>query len=162
MFIAAQARPRYNPSTKTTWDGKLDLIPIGNWVCQQRRSKYYKKGDVHWKNCNVDTQAYFECLEGIVRVIASKWRRGQWNNPQYVIKVQQDGARPHTSKNFYLMWDDLLVGMFLEGVVIPSMTKIKLITQPARFPDLNLLNNGFFNALQSQYMRYAPSNRRGR
>jgi hypothetical protein len=157
MFIAAQARPRYDPSTKATWDKKLALIPIGNWIRQQRRSKYYKRGDARWKNRNIDTQGYFECLEDIVRAIASKWPRGQWNDPHFVIKVQQDGARPHTSKKFYLLWDDLLVGLFLEGV-IPLVTKIKLVTQPACSPDLNLLDNGFFNALQSQYM--SPSNAR--
>ena len=157
MFLAAQARPRYDPSTKSTWDGKISLIPIGNWVRQQRKSPYYKKGDARWKNRNVDTQAYFECMEDIVRGIASKWPRGQWNDPSFVIHIQQDGARCHTSALFNTLWQDFLIGLFLEGV-IPSVDKVQLATQPARSPDLNLLDNGLFNALQSQYKKYAPKN----
>jgi hypothetical protein len=40
MFICPQARPRYDPDKKHAWDGKIALISIGNWVRQQRRSKY--------------------------------------------------------------------------------------------------------------------------
>jgi hypothetical protein len=53
---------------------------------------------MRWKNRNVDTQAYFECMEDIVREVAVKWPRGQWVDKNFMIKIQQDGARPHTSK----------------------------------------------------------------
>jgi hypothetical protein len=74
-----------------------------------------------------------------------------------VIHIQQDGARPHTSAKFKTLWENLIIGLYLEKV-IPSVNKIALRTQPARSPDLNLLNSGLFNALQSQYMKYAPKN----
>jgi hypothetical protein len=117
MFLVAQARPRYDPSTKSMWDGKLALIPIGTWVHQKRRSKYYKKGDRRWKNRNVNTQAYFEFMEDKVRAIAIKWLHGQWNDPSFVIHIQQDGARPHTSAKFKTLWENLIIGLYLEKVI---------------------------------------------
>jgi hypothetical protein len=73
MFLSAQARPRHDPHRNCVWDGKLAMILIGNWVKAQRNSKYYKKGDLCWKNHNVDTQAYFENMEDVVRTIAKDW-----------------------------------------------------------------------------------------
>jgi hypothetical protein len=157
MFLSAQARPRHDPHRNCMWDGKLAFIPIGNWVRQQRRSKYYAKGAMRWKNRNVDTQAYFECMEDVVRAIAKEWPRGQWANPNFIVKVQQDGARPHTSKEFVHLWENLLVGLVLEGV-LPSVEKVQLVTQPANSPDLNVNDNGLFNAIQAGYKRYAPTN----
>jgi hypothetical protein len=58
MFLSAQACPRHDRHRNAMWDGKIAFIPIGNWVKQQRRSKYsYVKGENRWKNGNVDPQA---------------------------------------------------------------------------------------------------------
>jgi hypothetical protein len=157
MFLSAQARPRHDPHRNCMWDGKIAFIPIGNWVRQQRRSKYYKKGEERWKNRNVDTQAYFECMEDIVRAVAREWPRGQWADANFTVKIQQDGARPHTSNKFYDLWENLLTGLVLEGV-LPSVNKVQLVTQPANSPDLNVNDNGFFNAIQAGYKKYAPKN----
>jgi hypothetical protein len=159
MFLSAQARPRRDPHTKHWWDGKIALIPIGHWVKAKKNSKYYKKGDEKWKNRNVDTQAYFEHMEDIVREIAIKWPRGQWRDPTFTVKIQQDGARPHTSGAFREMWENLLVSLYMEGV-LPSVNKIELRTQPAQSPDTNVNDNGLFNALQAGYKRHAPKNAR--
>jgi hypothetical protein len=115
--------------------------------------------DEKWKNRNVDTQAYFEHIEDIVREIAIKWPRGQWGDPAFMVKIQQDGARPHTSGKFKELWENLLVGLYLEGV-LPSVDKIVLKTQPTQSPDTNLNDNSFFNALQAGYKRHAPRNAR--
>jgi hypothetical protein len=55
------------------------------------------------------------------------------------------------------LWENLLVSLVLEGV-IPNVDKIKLIMQPANSPDMNVNNNGLFNALQARYKRYTPKN----
>ena len=31
MFLCTVARPHYNPCSKTWWDGKLGIWPIGDW-----------------------------------------------------------------------------------------------------------------------------------
>jgi hypothetical protein len=155
MFLSAQARPRHDPHRNCMWDGKLAFIPIGHWVHQQRRSKYYRRGEERWKNRNVDTQAYFECMEDVVRAVAKEWPRGQWTNPNFTVKIQQDGARPHTSKHFVDLWENLLTSLVLEGV-LPTVDKVQLVTQPANSPDLNVNDNGLFNAIQAEYKKYAP------
>jgi hypothetical protein len=126
-------------------------------VRQHRRLKYYAKGQERWKNRNVDTQAYFECMEDIVRAVAVQWPRGQWADPTFTVKIQQDGARPHTSQGFNGLWENLLISLVLEGV-LPSVDKIQLVTQPANSPDLNVNDNGLFNAIQAGYKRYVPQN----
>ena len=39
MFLFAIADPRYNPSVKSWWDGKLGILPIGDWEPAKRASK---------------------------------------------------------------------------------------------------------------------------
>jgi hypothetical protein len=151
MFLSAQARPRHDPGRNCVGgDGKLAMLPIGTWVNARQNSKYYRKGQERWKNRNVDTQAYFECLEDVVRNVAAQWPGCQWNDPAFVVKIQQDSARPHTSGMFKELWENLLVSLALENV-LPTVDKIKLITQPANSPDMNVNENGLFNALQAGY-----------
>jgi hypothetical protein len=135
------------------WSRKLALIPIGNWVQAKRKSKYYKKGDIKWKNRNVDTRAYFECMEDVACSIAKEWPQGQWANANFKVEIQQDGAHSHTSNKFYELWDNLLVGLHLEGV-LQTADKIVLVTQPPNSPDTNLNDNGLFNTIQAGYKRY--------
>ena len=86
-------------------------------------------------------------------------KSNKWRDPNFQVKIQQDGARPHTSGKFFQLWDNLLISLEMEGV-LPSVNKIKLLTQPANLPDMNLNDNGLFNALQATYKRYAPRNAR--
>jgi hypothetical protein len=55
------------------------------------------------------------------------------------------------------LWENLLIGLVLEGV-LPSVEKIQLVTQPTNSPDLNVNDNGLFNAIQAGYKKYAPKN----
>jgi hypothetical protein len=96
-------------------------------------------------------------MEDVVQSIAKNWPRGQWADPSFTVKIQQDGARPHTSGLFRRLWENMLVGLYLEEV-LPSVNKILLSTQPANSPDTNVNGNGFFNALQAGYKKYAPTN----
>jgi hypothetical protein len=94
-------------------------------------------------------------MEDVVRAVAKEWPRGQWANPNFTVKIQQDGARPHTSKQFVDLWENLLMSLVLEGV-LPTVDKVQLVTQPANSPDLNVNDNGLFNAIQAEYKKYAP------
>ena len=44
MFLTAVARPRYNHTTKTWWDGKIGIWPVVERVPAQRSSKKRPKG----------------------------------------------------------------------------------------------------------------------
>jgi len=64
--------------------------------------------------------------------------------------VQQDGAKAHpkpTDEDF----NNELEALGLEG-------KIGLCTQPAQSPDLNIINLGFFDSLQSRHHCATPKN----
>ena len=39
MFLCGIARPRFNPSANSWWDGKLGIRPIGDWEPAKRASK---------------------------------------------------------------------------------------------------------------------------
>ncbi len=61
------------------------------------------------------------------------------------IRIQQDGAKPHISPN-----DEEF-----RNAVEASGLNLELYTQPAQSPDLNILDLGFFRAIQS-FMDAAP------
>ena len=50
MFLCAVARPRFNPSANSWWDGKLGIWPIGDWEPVKWGSKNRPKGMLVWKN----------------------------------------------------------------------------------------------------------------
>jgi hypothetical protein len=65
------------------------------------------------------------------------------------IVVQQDGARPHTGK-------DMVDRLNVEGAC--GFPQLKVITQPAQSPDLNICDLAFFSALATAVRKI----RRGR
>lgn len=155
MFLNAQARPRYDPHRKYYWDGKIALIPIGDYIVAKKNSVNYKKGDRKWENKTVDTDTYLDLMETILRNIAEKWPRGQWSDPKFQVTLIHDGAPAHKSKEFKEGWHLLLCQLWVEGI-LPSPDKILIITQPPNSPDMNVNDLGLFNAIQSRYWREAP------
>ena len=152
MFLCAQARPRYVHATGQYWDEKIGIWPIGKTVLAQRTSVNRPAGTPEWQNVNVDLDVYREMLlSHVVPAIIEKWPTTDWNNDSYSITIQQDGAPTHIAVN-----DDEWLET-LEELGLPE-DKIKLYTQPANSPDLNLNDLGFFNALQSYYYQRCPSN----
>jgi hypothetical protein len=64
--------------------------------------------------------------------------------------VQQDGAGGHCSHNDEYL-NDMIEELGLTG-------KVQFYTQPANPPDLNILDLGLFNTLQTSYYEFAPKN----
>ena len=142
MFICAQARPRHDPNTNTLWDGKLGIWPIGEWVPAAINSCNRPAGTMEWKDKAVTKDVYRHMLlYHVVAAIQSKWPRGQWENPNFTIRIQQDGPKTHIKP------DDALFQMQL--TVMGLQNKIRIVTQPANSPDTNVNDLGFFNALQT-------------
>ena len=74
MFLCAVARPHFNPSAKSWWDGKLVIWPIGDWEPAKRASKYRPRGTLVWKNKPVTKEVYCELLiSKLLPAIVEKW-----------------------------------------------------------------------------------------
>ena len=150
MFLCAQARPR-DLADGSHWDGKIGIWPIGDWEPAKKSSKNRPAGTLEWKNHSVDGDKYFELMtELVVPAIVEKWPQS-WTGEK--IKIQHDGARAHF-KHDHKPWLDYLKDM---DEHLPW--KIELYHQPPNSPDLNILDLGFFAALQSTCLG-APVNER--
>jgi hypothetical protein len=67
------------------------------------------------------------------------------------IIIQQDGAKAH------LPVDDPVFKAKVEQLYNGNENAVKLYTQPAQSPDLNVNDLGFFASLQSMYYQTAPT-----
>ena len=82
----------------------------------------------------------------VIPAIQAKLLVGEWFNPEFTIKIQQDGAGAHCSERdpeLLAAVDDMVeAGNFPEG-------NVSFYTQLSNSPDLNILDLGLLNALQS-------------
>ena len=138
MFLYAAARPRFNTSLNAWWDGKLGIWPIGDWEPAQRKLKNRPKGMPVWKNKIVTKEVYRDLLiTKLIPAIMERWPVSDRNSRK--IFIQQDGAKNHIHE------DDKLFNAALEE----NRVNTELYTQSANSPDVNLLDLGFFRAIQS-------------
>lgn len=151
MFLCAMARPRWCCKEKKWWDGKIGIFPIGKYTSAKRTTKNQRRGDQIWENETVNKDVYRKILmDQVVPAIMESWPQTDWNDPNFVIKVQQDGAKSHIGENDE-HWLEYLEDLGLHN-------KIKLYTQPANSPDTNINDLGFFVSLQSRYYDFSPEN----
>ena len=138
MLLCAVARPHFNTSLNSWWDGKLGIWPIGDWEPAKRKSKNQPKGTLVWKNKIVTKEVYRDLLiRKLIPAILEKWPARDKNLRK--IFIQQDGAKNHIHEDDKLFNDALAEN----GV------DMELYTQAANSPDVNLLDLGFFRAIQS-------------
>ena len=138
MFLCAVARPHFNTSANSWWDGKLGIWPIGDWEPAQWGSKNRPKGTLVWKNKMVTKVVYRDLLiNKLIPAILEKWPRS--NRMSRTIYIQQDGAKNHIRE------DD---EEFNNALTLQEIDA-KLYTQTPNSPDVNLLDLGFFRAIQS-------------
>jgi hypothetical protein len=106
-----------------------------------------------WINKNMDGHTHFEMLtEKVVPAILAKWPRHQ--GERFFIVIQQDVGPGHMKNDFQERWtlwlvEQVLLNVFEEG-------QIEFYTQPVNSPDSNILDLGFFCALQSLYYQEVP------
>ena len=144
MFLCAVARPRYDYHKKNFFDGKIGIWPFVVEEAAKRTSKNRVKGTLEMKPINVTKEVYSEYLENKVFPAI---REKMPSIARRKIKVQQDNAPPHISNNdSYDLQNN-----------VPDNVKLELISQPPNSPDMNVLDLGLFNALQSVQLR-TPSN----
>jgi len=149
MFLCAQARPRRLPN-RTWWDGKIGIWPVGYHRPAQKMSKNRPAGTRLFESESIDMDKYRHMLQNfVVPAMLTEFPDCEYQRfPQIII--QQDGAPTHVNPRDY-EWMEFLTDMGLEE-------KIKLVTQPANSPDLNVNDLGFFAALQAMCYCTTPSN----
>ena len=82
-------------------------------------------------------------IEKVLPAIKAKWPREDLRNP---IFIQQDNARTHIDHN-----DDEFCRVARE-----DGCDIRLMCQPPNSPDLNVLDLGFFSAIQALQYKELP------
>ena len=106
-------------------------------VPAQWRSDNRPKGTIETKSIKVDRKVMRDFLtEKVLPAIQAVWPQ---NDAGQTIYIQQDNAKPHILPND----PEFLVAVAKTGL------DIRIIQQPANSPDLNVLDLGFFNSLQS-------------
>ncbi|XP_010682252.3 uncharacterized protein LOC104897130 [Beta vulgaris subsp. vulgaris] len=137
MFLAAIARPWLGPTGDILWDGKIGIFPFIDEVRAQRWSANRPAGTIEKKAKQSITKETIRemIINKLLPAIRAKWPE----NGCKEIWIQQDNARPHIQPNDAEFLEACREGGF----------EINIICQPAQSPDLNILDLGFFKAIQS-------------
>ena len=125
----------YDMRWNTWFNGKIGIWPIGKWEPVKRSLKKCAKGMAVWKNQCITQDVYCEYLiQKFLPAVKEKWpmRNGR-------IRLQQDGAKSH------ILEDDVE----FKEVVDEIGLNLTMFTQLPNSPDTNILDLGFFRAIQS-------------
>lgn len=141
MFIAVMARPRFDEEGNIKFSGKIDIFLFITKEPAKRSSVNRPAGTLETKAMTSVTRETVKSflIHKIVPAMKAKWPREDVNK---LITIQQDNARTHVDPND---------ADFCQ-VAQQSGFDIRLICQPPNSPNINILDLGFFRALQS--LRY--------
>ena len=71
MFLNAQARLRHDAAKNQMWDKKIGIWPVGDEI---RLKAGKNKGNLKWKDKNIDSQVYsLKLMTEVVKSIAKQW-----------------------------------------------------------------------------------------
>jgi transcriptional regulator with XRE-family HTH domain len=146
MFLCVVARPRFKDGV-CVFDGKIGCFPLVTIEHAIRDSPYRLRGEEIIKPIQSITRDVIRdfMINKVLPAIRAKWPREDVHKP---IFIQQDNAPTH------LKVDD---PQFCECAKQHGFD-IRLIMQPANSPDFNILDLGFFRAIQSiQYKKNAKT-----
>ncbi|XP_028787991.1 uncharacterized protein LOC114743975 [Neltuma alba] len=145
MFLVAVARPRFDCKGNETFSRKIGVFPLVTKEPAKRNSVNRPAGSLITKPItSVTKEVSRQFLIGhVVPAIKAKWPRDSIGEPIY---IQQDNARCHIDPND---------GEF-HRVATEDGFCIRLMNQPPNSPDLNILDLGFFNGIQSLQYKETP------
>jgi hypothetical protein len=138
MFLAAIARPRLVNEGTETWSGKIGLFPLVEKVPAKRSSVNRPARTLETKPITSVTKEVSRrfLIDKVLPAIKEKWPREYTLETIY---IQQDNAPCHVSVN-----DQEFQAAASEGGF-----DIRLMCQPPNSPDFNVLDLGFFAAIQA-------------
>jgi hypothetical protein len=148
MFLCVCARPRFK-NGECIFDGKIGCFPLVTYEPAQRSNGRTGRvrGDIMIKPITSITRDVIRdfMIDKVLPAIRAKWPREDVHKP---IFIQQDNAPSH------LKLDDPI---FCEAAKQDGFD-IRLICQPPNSPDFNVLDLGFFRAIQAiQYKKNAKT-----
>lgn len=125
--------------------GKIGIFPFITKEPAKRKSKNRQVGTLEIKPINPITKDVTRrmMVDKLVPSVESMWTGG---NSGRIIIVHQDNAKPHISGNDH---------EFVEAAKRNGFD-IRLCFQPLNSPDLNVLDLGFFRAIQTLQHEQAP------
>ncbi|XP_021774239.1 uncharacterized protein LOC110738172 [Chenopodium quinoa] len=146
MFMAVIGKPIFDPQGNVLHDGKYGIFPFVYETTAKKKSKNREAGVVETKAIqNVNKEAIRAMLlEKVIPGIKQKW-------PSHLSKdiwIQWDNARPHQIPRD----EEFNAACQSDGF------NIQFIYQPAQSPDLNVLDLGLFNVIQSIQYQSFPKN----
>ncbi|XP_057440743.1 uncharacterized protein LOC130732769 [Lotus japonicus] len=138
MFLVAIARPRFDAEGNETFSGKIGVFPFVTKEPAKRTSVNRVAGTLETKPITSVTREISRSflIEKVIPAIKEKWPRDDIHIP---IFIQQDNARSHIKEN-----DSEFCRVAKEDGF-----DIRLMCQPPNSPDLNVLDLGFFSAIQA-------------
>ena len=132
MFLCTVARPQFNLSANSWWDGKLGIWLIGDWEPAKCKLKNRPKGTLVWKNKMVTKEVYWDLLISKLKpTILEKWLSGDRMSRK--LFIQQDGAENHICEDDK-EFNDALMEQNINAV---------LYMQTLNSPDVNFLDLDF-------------------
>ncbi|XP_010677754.1 uncharacterized protein LOC104893356 [Beta vulgaris subsp. vulgaris] len=131
MFIGVTSKPMYDAEER---------------VAAKYTTKNRDKGTIETKVVERITQKVIRdmIIQNVLPSIMSKWPAGLSKD----IFIQQDNARPHIQGN----------NEAFKAAATQNGFNIMLIQQPPQSPDLNVLDLGFFRAIQALMYQTFPKN----
>ncbi|XP_042019122.1 uncharacterized protein LOC121766961 [Salvia splendens] len=137
MFMAAVCRPLCGPDGDIIFDGKIGLFPFTDQIPAQRSSKNRPKGTMETKPIqSITKEVMTACLlNQIIPSIKAKWPA----NASKKIFIQQDNVKPHLRAADH----------HFEALASTDGFEFHLISQSTNSPDTNVLDLGYFRAIQS-------------
>jgi hypothetical protein len=146
MFLTVVARPRFDAQKREIFSGKIGVFPLVTQEPAKRNSVNRASGTLETKPITSVTRPIIKSfmIDKVVPAMKEIWPIEERGFP---IFIQQDNARTHIDIND----EDF------RRVASQDGFDIRLMCQPANSPDLNVLDLGFFNAIQSLQHKEAPN-----
>ena len=92
VFLAATAKPRWDPAKRQWFDGKIGIWPFAEQVAAQRSSDNRPAGTLEWKTFNVNRLEYKKMMiEKVIPAIEAKWPAGQRSKTIFSSSPPQEG-----------------------------------------------------------------------
>lgn len=133
MFFGAVAPP--NPARE--FDGRVGLWKVTEEKSAINNSKYHERGDVYEVPTMMTGAIFVQmCKEKLIPAIAEKLK---WAKK---VEIQMDSAGGHKVKTSVQELNEYCQS-------VRAYQKISFVTQPTRSPDLNVLDLGIWNSIQS-------------
>lgn len=145
MFLAAMARPRFDEEGNEIFSGKIGIFPFAKMQPAKRGSKNRAAGTMELKPMtSIKREDIKELLIGkVLPRIRERWPQVDFGKTIY---IQQDNAPTHVDPSD----EDFRAAASQHGF------DIRLKCQPPNSPDLNILDLGFFSAIQTLQHQVCP------